>query len=344
MGYDRDAGATLSFPAVQREPDEALSSWLARIARAHMLDLEHVEAEIGCRLAAVDHDLSAATVALIVRRTGTDLATVRAGVHPIASRSSSRHGELDWRVCRRCLEEDEEASRPLHVRTAWTHPLAVICLEHVAPLLIPSAEHWRRLAGDEALPARQDTLLNETGMEPLHAFIRAAELVCPTTATGDDGAAGQLEREIADLSDALGVQMARSMGQGAVLTLFEQPRRRRHVRAFTVDLQLGLLAHLEPADRLLFVRAALALRWPSEGFAQEQAVYGDWFTRVMHMVVPSGRRRVIGNHALDPLGLVAMALPAKAFHQLRLRSSGWSMDLRQRWAAAEQLAALAGLT
>ena len=70
---------------------------------------------------------------------------------------------------------------------------------------------------------------------------------------------------------------------------------------------------------------------------------GDWFSRVVAVVVPKGRRRVIGDVGMDPLGLLAVAMPAQPFHQLRARAGGWSDEFRARWAAAEQLAALACL-
>jgi len=342
MGFDRVLDATLSFPMVQRQQNEALSSWLARIAKEHLLDLEHVEAEIGCPLSLVDHDPSGGIVDRIARRTGTDAELVRAGVHPIAPLFPPRRGELDWRVCPQCLRGDRDVGRPPYVRVVWIHPLVTICLEHMVPLVIPSAEEWSELAGDGARPSRQDVLLNQIDAEPLDAFIRAARLVLTEIGNAED--VRQLEREVADIAEALAVQMTRSMGQGAVLSLFEQPRRGRHVRAFALDLQHGLLSHMTPADRLLFVRAALALRWPTEGFVQERAVLGDWYSVVVRISVPSSRRRMVGDHGLDPLSLLALALPANAFHQLRQRSTAWSPDLRRRWAVAEQLAGLAGLT
>lgn len=70
---------------------------------------------------------------------------------------------------------------------------------------------------------------------------------------------------------------------------------------------------------------------------------GDWFSRIVAVVVPKGRRRVIGDGGMDPLGLLALALPAQPFHQLRRRAEDWSEDMRARWLRAEQLAALAGL-
>lgn len=342
MGFDRERGATLSFPRVDRQRGEALSSWLARIARVHLLDLEHVEAEIGCRVCLVDHAPGEGVIERVAQRTGATPDAVREALHPLGTLAPPLNGELDWSVCPQCLEADREAGRPLYIRTDWTHPLVTVCLSHSAPLVVPTADEWSQLAGDTARPGRQDVLLAQVDCEPLDALIRAAHLVAGHTVEGVS--ARQLEQEVGDLTDALGVQMTRTMGQGAVLTLFEQPRRGRHIRASSLDLPEQLLTLLGPADRLLFVRAALALRWPSDGYAQERAVLGDWFSRVVHMAVPSGRRRVIGDQALDPLILVAMALPPRPFHQLRRRAMAWSEDLHQRWMVAEQLSALAGLT
>lgn len=342
MGFDRPQGATLSLPAVTREEGEALSSWLARIARAHLLDLEHVADEVGCRLQLVDHAPAEKTLVQIARRTAVDTDKVRAAVHPLLTATDRpSRGELDWRVCAACLENDGQAGRALHVRTAWTHPLSTVCLEHRAPLLmLTEAQASAMLPFGVSLP-RQDHGLSSVSEEPLGSLILAAERVDPGRSATPDLAT--LTREVRDLVDALSVQINFALGGGAALTLFEEPRRGRHIAPLALTLPQGLLTGLDPADRLLFARAAVALRWPSPGYRQEREVLGDWFSRVVAVVVPKGRRRVIGDVGMDPLGLLAIAMPTRPFHQLRLRAEGWSEELRTRWAAAEQLAALAGL-
>ncbi|OGN42874.1 MAG: hypothetical protein A2623_08850 [Caulobacterales bacterium RIFCSPHIGHO2_01_FULL_70_19] len=342
MGFDRPHGATLSFPAVRREEGEALSSWLARIARAHLLDMDHVADEVGCRVQLVDHAPAEEILAQIARRTGVDLYQVRAAVHPLLTGSDRPlRAELDWRVCPACLAQDAGAGRALFVRTAWTHPLATVCLEHRSPLLTPTAaQASAMLPSDVSLP-RQDHGLSSIEREPLDSLLLAAERVRPTKSITPD--VGTLVREVRDLVDALSVQINLALGTGAALTLFEEPRRGRHIAPLALTLPEDILAALDPADRLLFARAAIALRWPSPGYRQEREVLGDWFSRVVDVVVPKGRRRVIGDVGMDPLGLLAMALPVQPFHQLRARAGGWSEEFRGRWAAAEQLAALAGL-
>lgn len=109
MGFDRERGATLSFPQVDRQRDEALSSWLARIARVHLLDLEHVEAEIGCRVCLVDHEPGEAVIRRVAQRTGVTAKEVREALHPLATLSPPLNSELDWGVCPQCLEADREA-------------------------------------------------------------------------------------------------------------------------------------------------------------------------------------------------------------------------------------------
>lgn len=342
MGFDRPQGATLSFPAVRREEGEALSSWLARIARAHLLDLDHVAIEIGCLPQLVDHAPDEEILIQIARRTAVDLNQVRTAVHPLltaADRLSLQ--ELDWRVCACCLADDAEAGRALHVRTAWTHPLSTVCSLHRAPLLVPTeAQASAMLPYGTSLP-RQDHGLASLAREPVDSLLLAAARVDPARSTTPDVAT--LIGEVMDLADALSVQINLALGRGAVLTLFEEPRRGRHITALALTLPQKLLTALDPADRLLFARAAIALRWPSPGYGQEREVLGDWFARVVAVAVPKGRRRVIGDVGMDPLGLLAVALPAQPFHQLRERTQRWSDDLRLRWAAAEQLAALAGL-
>ncbi|GAA0215896.1 hypothetical protein QOZ96_000663 [Brevundimonas nasdae] len=342
MGFDRPHGATLSFPVVKREEGEALSSWLARIARTHLLDMDHVAVEIGCPLQLVDHAPGEEVLVQIARRTAVDLDQVRAAVHPILTITERpSRAELDWRVCACCLAGDAEAGRPLHVRTAWTHPLSTVCLKHGAPLLIPTeAQASVMLPFDVSLP-RQDHGLSNVEQEPLDSLLFAAQMVDPVRSAASHVTTSV--REVRDLVDALSVQINLALGRGAALTLFEEPRRGRHIAPLALTLPEGLLMVLDPADRLLFARAAIALRWPSPGYCHEREVLGDWFSRVVALVVPKGRRRVIGDVGMDPLGLLAVALPVQAFHQLRARVHGWSDELQTRWAAAEQLAALAGL-
>jgi len=342
MGFEHTDSATLSFPAVRPEEGEALSSWLARIARAHLLDIDHVADEIGCRVQSVDHAPTDQLIGRIAQRIGASTDVVLAASHPLITPTVvPGHGDFDWRVCSGCLTLDTEQGRALHVRRAWLHPLSTVCLEHHSALTIPTAEEWGQLTTDEVTPPRQDHGLRDLAREPLDSLLRAARLVEAGPPSSRETQV--LAREVSDLVDALGVQINYALGRGAILTLFEEPRRGRHIRPLALDLPDGLLSVLDVADRLLFVRAALALRWPSEGYQQERAVLGDWFKRVMMATVPVGRRRVIGDHPTDPLCLLAVALPVQPFHRLCQRAGGWSEDLQRRWASAEQLAALAGL-
>lgn len=343
MGGEHSAAATLSFPVVQPEEGEALSSWLARIARTLLLDLDHVADEIGCKVQMVDHGPDEATIAQVALRTGASHQAIGKMVLPLSPQlARPTHGSLDWRVCSTCLAADTRQGRAPHVRLAWLNLLSTVCIEHRSSLTIPTADEWEVLTPDEANSPRQDHGLRDLSAEPIDSLVYAARLFQLAQPSGADIDA--VSGEVLDLVDALGVQVSQAMGRGAALTLFEHPRRRRHVTPLSLDLQRGLVAGLDPADRLLFVRAALALRWPSAGYAQEHDVLGDWFTRVVLAAVPSGRRRIIGDDPRDPLGLLAVALPARPFHQLRQRAATWSEDLRLRWLAAEQLAALAGLS
>lgn len=342
MGFDRHNAATLSFPQIAPEEGEVLSSWLARIAKAHLLDLDHVGDEIGCPVQRVDHAPSDAILIQIARRTTVDLDRVRAAVHPLlTSRDRPVRGELEWRVCPTCLTEDVEAGRAAHLRVAWSHPLSTVCLKHRSPLLIPSEQQTMAMLPVDAALSRQDHGLSCVRKEPLDSLLLAATLVDPAKSASPD--LQILLREIRDLVDALAVQINFALGRGAALALFEQPRRGRHIAPMALSLPDGIMTGLDPADRLLFARAAIALRWPSAGYHQEREVLGDWFSRIVAIVVPKGRRRVIDDGGMDPLGLLALALPAQPFDQLRRRAEDWSEDMRARWLRAEQLAALAGL-
>jgi hypothetical protein len=53
-------------------------------------------------------------------------------------------------VCVRCLQDDVDQGRAAHIRRAWTHPLAVFCAQHGAPLL-PHGHSHIKIADDLTL-------------------------------------------------------------------------------------------------------------------------------------------------------------------------------------------------
>ncbi|WP_416362408.1 TniQ family protein [Phenylobacterium sp. 58.2.17] len=66
--------------------------------------------------------------------------------------------ERETVVCLECLAEDNEAGRAPYVRTAWTHPLAVICPTHgrvLAPSRYPFSFHMERKGHIKNEPLRR---------------------------------------------------------------------------------------------------------------------------------------------------------------------------------------------
>lgn len=337
MGFDDWSYATLSQPKVQREPDECLASWLLRIGMKLALSKAEIEHEIGVPLAILNFAQGADALNQVTSRTGQT--QVIDALHPdnrFRSPECISSVPGSWAACATCLEEDRAEGKQPYIRIGWTHPLCTICLKHLIPLnalgdLSIWEDNWC-LAINE--PLRSDTRLDAVEVSEIAAIQRAAAAVAEGTAD----VVRQLTDEISDLVDALSVQANLVMGPGSVLGVFERRRRGRSVRSWSTQLPHDIMYALSAADRLLIVRTALSIRWPTDPGND----LGDWVSDCINSSVPQGRRRAVVNQQADPLLLLALALPIHNFHQLSARSCRWSADLRYRWQSCAMTAAFSG--
>lgn len=336
MGSDKPDFATLSSPAVARETDECIASWLLRIAMTLGLSKAEIEQEIGTPLWALDFAQGAEGVKRAAARTGFHVSKLTVAIHP-DNRTRTPEVMCDvpraWAVCRDCLENDRAGGRQPYVRTAWTHPLSTWCPKHQVPLnalddLTLWKDSWFLMIEE---PLRSDSLLDLVFPMETPGLQRTALYIDGGTAT-----IGQLTNEISDIVDALSVQANLVTGPGSVLGVFERRRRGRSVRSWCTQLPSGIMYAHSGADRLLLVRTALSIRDNAcEGL-------GEWMPNCINLAVPRGRRRVLLNLQPDPLLLLALALPIHNFHQLSLRTQEWSPDLRDRWQSCAIAAAFSG--
>jgi hypothetical protein len=328
---------TLSSPAVLRETDECLSSWLLRIALALGLSKAELEQELGTPLGILGFARGSEAVKRAAARTGVPASSLIAAIHPDnLARSPEALCEVPraFAVCSDCLENDRAGGKQPYVRIAWTHPLSAWCLEHQKPLnALDNLELWE---GSWSLmiegPLRSDRLLEVAtpleaiGLERTAAFIA-------------DGAAvpvKQFTNEISDIVDALSVQANLVTGPGSVMGVFERRRRGRSNQSWGTQLPQGIMYAHSGADRLLLVRTALSIRTNAcDGL-------GEWMSNYIQLAVPRGRRRALVNLEPDPLLLLALALPIHNFHQLSLRTSLWSRDFQDRWHNCAIAAAFSG--
>jgi hypothetical protein len=137
MNKALDAPCDLSALAPSPEVDEALSSWLARIAEAHLLTISELQREIGGAVSTLDRsDLTLLPrLALMTRIPSEVLSSL---VLPDFVAEPARPGPPppnSWSVCSLCLRADQERGGVPYVRRAWTDPLFIYCPVHEEPLV-----------------------------------------------------------------------------------------------------------------------------------------------------------------------------------------------------------------
>jgi hypothetical protein len=339
----------LSALAPALRPDEALSSWIARIADAHLVTLDELQQELGFPIGALDRGewppikrLAAMTgvrEGVLSSRVPVDLLT-----HPMRPGPNPPHS---WAVCEKCLAQDVEAGRPAYIRQSWTHPLATVCHLHEESL-VPHGNSRIKIAcrltlfgeGTEANEPT-DALLGTVRFDDPAALARARRVV---SARGSPRERLQLRWAVRDIVDALATARGQANG-GSLMSLFEEPLFGRPSKPGSPQIQVNWWDILDAATRLLYVRVALfILAEPRDPILDDRIwpLGDDWLSsRYRHS-------RVLGwqasfSHAVqDPLILVRSELPLRAVRQLDERSLGWPKDLRRRWGYVTAAAAVGG--
>lgn len=342
----------ISVLAPPREYDEALSSWLVRIADAHLLTIDELEREIGGPLSGLDRG-DATLLPRLAAMTLVDVSELAALVpadlaaHPIRAGPKPPHC---WAVCRACLQEDQMQGRAPYVRRAWTHPLSVFCRAHNTPL----SPH-----GNSDIKIASDLTLFGDGAEPIEPrdslldgaqFDDPAMLARVFRVLDDSGGAEALERRlrlrwaVRDVIDALRTNM-RAPNSGVLSSLLESPLFQRRSPTGSNHMPQDCWADLDAATRLLYVRLALlVLAEPGDPVLSEKIspLGRNWLLFSYRHTKIKGWQALFEHAVQDLMFLLPMELPRNAILQLDERSLAWPRDLRRRWTYAATAGAIGG--
>ncbi|WP_410213196.1 TniQ family protein [Phenylobacterium sp.] len=349
MGFEAPITPTLALPRVEPVPGEALSSWLVRIAHRQLLSLHEVGWEIGVELHEPDRNPDRAALAGITARTGRSIAELEAMVHPAFLKAAAPAGlpvPLAWAVCRSCLQEDVAMERPPHVRVNWTHPLATCCPTHREPL-VPHGQAGVDLVGDPTnegwTRASEPLDLNIARMQPEE--LRLGEAAAALIESRSPAAQDLLRvwtLEVLDVVDALCTQMNICMGRGPLMSGLEMRWGQVSTRGGSPELRTAAAYEISTAARLSHVRAAMRILGAPGCPPTPDPALTQWVEECARLSVPKARQRALKYASLDPLVLVALALPVTSFHLMGARAEHWSPHGEARWRAAATVAAFSG--
>ena len=336
--------------APRRLQGEAISSWLVRTSEAHRLMLSELEEELGCSVAAFDRGnfTHLSRLALMTGVAAAELAAATSQdliAHPLRVGPGPR---LCWAICPDCLTDDVKQGRPAHVRSTWVHPLTTACPVHRRHL-VPYAASSVRTAVDELLfnldegPERRDILLETADFDDWRMLERVNRTL--QRAWYRDGATDllRLRYAVGDVVDALATRVRPPLA-GALMNVFEEPMFGRRSGGGSLSLPENCWSDLEAADRLLFVRVALAIlaEPPDPADGQPRVLGRDWLlARYNHSRV-SGWQSAFEHAVLDPLFVLTTELPRAAVVQISERSVAWPAEIRRRWTYATAAGALGG--
>lgn len=331
----------LSVLAPSLLPGEALSSWLARLAGAHLMTVAELQEAVGYPLTAFERG----------NLEGLDRVLVMTNVPSLPDEAISQPDLLahpihpgppppeNWAVCRRCLQRDLGAGRVPYVRLRWLHPLATHCDVHQSPL-IPHGNSNVKVASASTLGGGKKAPIVEAGDELLEAatFDNSAMLARVREHLSGSGSVDQtikLRSAVRDIAAALTVRMDRDPAF-ALMSLFERPLLGRGAAPGGRWPEREWWARVDAARRLLYVRVALlALAEPVDPTAKERKwpLASDWLAwRYSHLA--PGWQSVFAHASLDPLLLMALELPRGVVSELCEASLAWPTDLRRRWTYA----------
>lgn len=339
----QDAGAFLAMLAPERARGEALSSWFVRIAWANLLTLPECAALAGLRPQALDRG-SPSDLQALADSLGLSVETLRPSAPWPSAERPKAYGPSPpraWAVCASCLQDDVQARRPAHVRNTWTAPLAAYCFRHRQPLashrlgglglidegqLKPAALDeegaWKHLLDLDAEEARGFALL-----------ARAAPVVTGRHQSGRktyDQAESTVLGECLDLIDALATRSAVGQG-GAVIGILHRFWRLPRVCERSQHLDRGMLAMMDAADRLVFVRAAARLWAPP-------TIAPSWLAAYIYARGLQRMGDVLGEAAFDPLIVLGFQLSRQDQRAVSARAQAWGPSLARRWARVVEAA------
>lgn len=346
--YEADLSALAPAP----QTGEALSSWLARVAQAHLLTTSELGREINSSIGALDRGnveplsrigrMTGFKPSLLARHVAADLVAepLRQTLEP----------PFCWAVCKTCLAADRDAGEPLFIRSQWLHPLSTACSVHSTALApydrttppVVDPDVFARV-GQGAAQLHEDPLLGAAQFDDRTGWARVNQVLA--AADADLEACLALRAAVRDIIDALATQV-RLPASGPLIRFFEEMLLpgRKSTRTGIARLPRGLWVDFDATDRLLFVRIALMIIGaPADPAGAEVSPMGrGWLmAEYRHSRFP-GWQDVFDEAIEDLMFPLAMLLPREAVVQLGERSRRWPSDLRRRWTYAAAVGAVGG--
>lgn len=344
MPFEPDLAPTLSRPRVEPYPHEAIGCWLFRLGQKLLLTDDEVNAELGFPAAALDRAPTADRLRQAAARTGRGVSDLQPLTHAYFNAHPSEGGCIgltSWAACPACLAEDREMGRSAHVRVAWLHPLSSVCLEHDQPLIPVAATD-----SEEGTDGARLLCTGASALNPMTSFELEVCGEASLLASGSDAASNERlthrYREVSDIADALATQANVCMGPGSLESSFEDRWWGARIRSGAVEMPDEILPQLAARDRLSLVRIALRILGSEEAGPSPDPVVEAWVDDCSRLRIPRVRLRSLRYASVDPLIIIALALPVHSFHRLGARAEAWSPAVRARWQAASTVAAFSG--
>lgn len=354
-GYD---DIDLSVLAPPMQPNEALSSWLVRIADAHLITVPELEEILGAPVTGPDRgDLTLLPrIAAMTRVREEVLARAPLAdlvAHPIPQHEHPFRGPCRapscWAVCEECLELDKDRGLPPYIRRAWTHPLATICPEHGGPLIYYSYSKIG-IGGQITMYDLESVfeLLRQIrivlGDFDDHGMLVRAGVFLLEPSSGGPAQRDliELRTAVSDLIDALATRM-RPPRTEALISIFDDRFKGRVLRGVRY-IPSGLWEELDADTRLICTRLALRILAEPVDPREDEKKFptSDWPEAWYRHSRIKGWQSVFSHAIRDPLFLVATELPRAMVLELGERSRAWPADLRRRWTYAAAVGAFSG--
>jgi hypothetical protein len=303
-------------------PDEAISSWLFRVADIHLLTRDEVAWEIGSDPESIErgHIDCLEQVAAVTNITEERLIDA---IHPdlISNPMPLFRAGKEAVACLNCLTEDRRAGRAPYIRTTWTHPLTVCCHVHggiLMPCRYPFSYHMERKGHVRNDPLKAADSADWVGLrDRLTAqlgFI-AGNGRPPDNLT----LLSRLRSVVGDVVDALRTETKPNMSP---LVRLLNRRLMQFGPQQTQFLISDGLADLEPFDRVKHVLLALSVISEPAGNGIVAEITQE------ELGAETGAR-------VDPFVVLADSLKERDVYELDLRVANWPLVLHERWEKAK---------
>jgi hypothetical protein len=354
MTGESDDDIDLSILAPPMQSDEALSSWLVRIADANLITVREMEQILGGVVTGPDRgDLTLLPrIAAMTRQQEEILAQAPLPdliAYPIPPSDYPLRPGFNapycWAVCQNCLEEDRARGVPPYIRRSWTHPLAVVCAEH-ATKLIAHSYSTIAIASNLTLYGGEDVRGSVFGGVDFDNKDMLARVQRVLDGSGDAEVLQELfklRRAVSDLIDGLATRM-RPPRNEALISIFERTLLGSKMLQGSRDIPSGWWEDLGANTRLFYTRVALRILAEPVDPLEDDGKFPaqTWPYAWYRYSKVEGWQSVFTHAVRDPLFLLPMELPRLILVDLDERSRAWPTDLRRRWTYAVAVGAIGG--